>query len=256
MPEGHLIHRFAVDHSSLFGGRLVHVSSPQGRFADAGHVDSRILQDVDAHGKHLFYVFDHDALVHVHLGLTGRFVIGDEEVIPWARLRIEAERNVLHLIAPSKCELMTSLEAKELVSRLGPDPLRADAAPARALEHIARSDAPIGSLMLDQSVIAGVGNVLRAEILFLIGVDPNAPGSSLGQRTLELLWRETVRVMKQACERGSIITRPGGGSISDSAVEKRGRFVYKQERCGRCGTEIHKWTLAGRTAYACPRCQA
>jgi formamidopyrimidine-DNA glycosylase len=76
MPEGHTIHRAARDHECDLGGQLVKVSSPQGRFDTDAFVDARgraRLRRVDAYGKHLFYVFDRSRIVHVHLGLFGKF---------------------------------------------------------------------------------------------------------------------------------------------------------------------------------------
>ena len=72
MPEGHTIHRLARDHTPLLVGRTVTASSPQGRFAQgAALLDGRRVERIDPYGKHLFYVFEGDALLHVHLGLYG-----------------------------------------------------------------------------------------------------------------------------------------------------------------------------------------
>ena len=76
MPEGHTLHRLAHAHRARFAGHQVAVSSPQGRFADAALVDGRVLDEVTAHGKHLFAAFG-DRIVHVHLGLFGKVQEGD-----------------------------------------------------------------------------------------------------------------------------------------------------------------------------------
>jgi endonuclease VIII len=74
MPEGHTTHRLAVQHQRWYGGSPVGVPSPQGRFAAAAAVlDGQVLRRADAHGKHLFYVYQPDLVVHIHLGLYGAF---------------------------------------------------------------------------------------------------------------------------------------------------------------------------------------
>ena len=73
MPEGHTLHRLAGQLSTAFAGQVVQVSSPQGRFADAVHVDGTRLLGAASEGKHLFLEFERDLFVHVHLGLIGKF---------------------------------------------------------------------------------------------------------------------------------------------------------------------------------------
>ncbi|MEY2446090.1 MAG: endonuclease, partial [Ilumatobacteraceae bacterium] len=74
MPEGHTIHRIAIDHSAILRGKSVAVSSPQGRFAaDAALIDGVRLRRIEAYGKHLFYSWSNGLVGHVHLGLFGRF---------------------------------------------------------------------------------------------------------------------------------------------------------------------------------------
>ncbi|MGH3336662.1 MAG: DNA-formamidopyrimidine glycosylase family protein, partial [Nocardioides sp.] len=77
MPEGHTLHRLADQLSDAFAGRVVRVSSPQGRFADAVHVDGNRLLGAVSAGKHLFLEFEGDLFVHVHLGLIGKFDVHD-----------------------------------------------------------------------------------------------------------------------------------------------------------------------------------
>ena len=125
MPEGHTIHRLARDMSEL-EGTAVHASSPQGRFTDgAAIVDGEVLEQVQAHGKHLLLHFSSDHAVHVHLGMQGKwFRYADVSVppLPQVRLRLAGERVAWDLVAPSKCEVLDSAAVTALLSRLGPDP--------------------------------------------------------------------------------------------------------------------------------------
>ena len=109
VPEGHTIHRAARRHAELLAGQQVHAESPQGRFADgAAALDGHQLVRVDAHGKHLFYRFDDDLLLHVHLGLFGRFNVytaDPPEPRGALRLRMQAGDATVDLRGPTACEL-------------------------------------------------------------------------------------------------------------------------------------------------------
>lgn len=258
MPEGHLVHRYARDHGRLLSGRRVRAGSPQGRFAaEAARLDGGWVAKVEAYGKHLFYAWDSGDVVHVHLGMRGVFLESDADRVPppQVRLRLAAEERAVDLIAPATCELTDGAGRDAVVGRLGPDPLRAEASPAPVWERVRGSDRPIGALLLDQAVVAGIGNVLRAEGLFAAGLHPSAKGSELTRAEFTRLWRSLVRLMRRGMDEGRIITvRPRGRSAA-GVTEDEGRFVYRQERCRRCGSAVQTWELAGRTAYACPRDQ-
>lgn len=139
------------------------MSSPQGRFAKAAEVlDGRVLKRAEAHGKHLFHVYAADLVVHVHLGLYGSFT---EAALPVAsprgqvRMRLIGATHWTDLRGPAACELLTKAETAAVRARLGPDPLRRDADPGRAWDRISRSRAPLATLLMDQSVLAGVALV-------------------------------------------------------------------------------------------------
>ena len=106
MPEGHTLHRLARAQRRQFAGLPVHVTSPQGRFAGAALVDGRVLDDVTAHGKHLFAAFG-DRIVHVHLGLFGKYAAGPGDPPQprgAVRMRWVAESGWSDLRGPTACE--------------------------------------------------------------------------------------------------------------------------------------------------------
>ena len=181
MPEGHTVHRAARDHERDLRDSAVAVTSPQGRFDVRALVDARglaRLDRVEAYGKHLLYCFDGARIVHVHLGLFGRFHRRRSPAPPpraSTRMRLAGERITVDLVGPTACELVSAEQARRLVSRLGPDPLRLDADPEPFFAYVARSRSPIGVALLDQSVLCGVGNVYRAEVLHLLGIHPETP---------------------------------------------------------------------------------
>ncbi len=160
MPEGHTTHRLAQRHQRYYGGSPVALSSPQGRFTAAAAVlDGLVLQRAEAYGKHLFHLYQPDLVVHVHLGLYGIFT---ETMLPvqpprgQVRMRLIGSTHWTDLRGPTACELLTGHEADSVRARLGPDPLRRDADPDLAWARISRSRAPLATLLMDQSVLAGV----------------------------------------------------------------------------------------------------
>ncbi|HEY0450229.1 Fpg/Nei family DNA glycosylase [Actinophytocola sp.] len=268
MPEGHTLHRLARLHKKLYGGRPVEVTSPQGRFTTAASiVDGRVLRRAEAYGKHLFHIYGPDAIVHVHLGLIGTF---SDQPLPvtapvgQVRMRMVGETHVSDLRGPTVCELVDAARMSVVLAKLGPDPLRRNADPEKAWARLSRSRLPIAALLLDQAVLAGVGNVYRAEILFRHNVAPLVPGKELDHALWTDLWDDLVLLMRKGVRTGRIDTvrdehLPG---VSGRAPrrDRHGGEVYVYRRHGQpclvCGTEIAIAGLAGRNLYWCPTCQA
>lgn len=264
MPEGHTLHRIAKDHGKLLVGQHLRVSSPQGRFADAVMVDGQRLDRLEAYGKHLFYFWSNGLVGHVHLGLFGKFRIRrhDAGIAPdpvgAVRMRLSTDVVSIDLAGPTACTIGDEGDRATIVARLGPDPLRRDAKPQVAIDRIRKSRQPIGALLLDQSVMCGVGNVYRAEALFVNGIHPSRPGRDLDQAEGEALWSTVVAMLKQGVKDNRIITvdrreldLPKGRRV------RRGEatYAYKRDRCLRCSTPIQSVELAGRPCYFCPTCQ-
>ena len=269
MPEGHTLHRLARTLSATFGGRQVRVGSPQGRFdAGARQVDGSVLVDAQAWGKNLFVQFDADRFVHVHLGLYGTFDVHQDvaEVPPpvgEVRMRIATADAYGDLRAAITCALVTAPERDAVVARSGPDPLRPDADPDRAWARISRSSSPIGTLLMDQTVLAGVGNVYRAELLFRHRIHPLRPGRSLRAGQWQAMWDDLVELMADGVRTGTIDTvRP------EHTPEAMGRsprdddhdgevYVYRRagQPCHVCGRAVRTDVLGGRNLFWCGRCQ-
>lgn len=267
MPEGHTLHRLAADLNGAFAGRPVGSSSPQGRFgAEAARLDGRVLLDAEAFGKHLFVSFaDVPEQVHIHLGLYGSFVISPgvgRPVVGQVRWRIEGE-STADLRGPNACELLSPPEVDAILARLGPDPLRADADPDRAWHRIHRSNVSIAALLMDQSVLAGVGNVYRAEVLFRQGVAPMTAGRRIPRVRWQAMWDDLVMLMRVGVERGRIDTvrpehEPGAMGREPRADDHGGEvYVYRRDEqgCLVCDTPIRRRVIAGRNLFWCPGCQ-
>jgi endonuclease VIII len=265
VPEGHTLHRLATALDTAFAGQHVRVSSPQGRFAEsAALLDGRLLEGATAYGKHLFVDFDQDELVHVHLGLYGKFVVSratDEVPAPvgQVRMRLVSGATYADLRGATACELLVPAQRDLILDRLGPDPLRPDADPDLAWARIRKSRAPIGGLLMDQSVVAGIGNVYRAELLFRHRVDPYRPGSTLRVSTWRAMWADLVELMADGVRIGRIDTVRAEHLTERERRSRAGRrsYVYKRtgEPCRVCGTAVRTAELQARNLYWCPRCQ-
>jgi len=258
MPEGHTIHRIATDHFALLKGKPVAVSSPQGRFAaGAALVDGRRLRRLEPYGKHLFYHWSNGLVGHVHLGLFGRFNVYPRQPpldVPTVRMRLAVPKATIDLTGPTDCTIGTIDDRDRLVARLGPDPLRSDADPDRAFAAIARRVAPIGQLLLDQKVISGIGNVYRAEALFLNHIDPRRPGTAITRPVFDELWRTIVRMLCEGVAANRIVTLDRDEFEVPTGITRRGdtTYVYHRDICLLCGSPISTVELGGRPCYYCP----
>ena len=306
MPEGHSVHRLARQFGDVFTGERLAVSSPQGRFVHgAALLDGHSLTGSAAHGKHLFLEFEHGLLLHVHLGLYGawdfggdaRFrgassigaprKVGEREAydddgggpagyegppapVGAVRVRLAGAHGWADLRGATTCETITEAEAAAVLARLGPDPLLnlpGDRDSFTAGVQARRT--PLAALLMDQKVIAGVGNVYRAELLFRQGLDPWLPGKELSVEAAGRLWDDTVAMMSDGFRDGRIITTPprywsgpaggavrGGKSRSLPATEES-HFVYRRQGldCRDCGTPVALTELGARKLYWCPSCQ-
>jgi formamidopyrimidine-DNA glycosylase len=203
--------------------------------------------------------------VHVHLGLYGTFVVTPAVGLPvvgQVRWRIEAEATA-DLRGPNACELLMPPEVDARIARLGPDPLRPDADPERAWRRIHRSNTPIAALLMDQAVVAGVGNVYRAEVLFRNEVAPMTAGRRVTRKRWDAMWADLVDLMRDGVRTGRIDTvrREHEPEVMGRAPRDDDHggevYVYRrdQQDCLVCGTPVRRRVLAGRNLFWCPTCQ-
>ncbi|KNC19125.1 formamidopyrimidine-DNA glycosylase [Arthrobacter sp. RIT-PI-e] len=293
MPEGHSVHRLANQFASVFTDEKLAVSSPQGRFAaGAALLDGAILLSSLAHGKQLFLRFDEDRVLRVHLGLYGKWTFGGDATFHTAssmtlprrgeseavsgdddgasgdytgppapvgavRARLVSAHGWADLRGPTACEVITAAEEGTARAKLGPDPLQPDADGSVFQRKVMSSITPVGIQLMNQAVIAGIGNIYRAEVLFLQGINPWRPGKQLREDEAAGIWADTVRLMEDGVREGRIITT--------TAEARQGRpkrsapnYVYKRtgEPCRHCATPILTAVMAARNVFWCPRCQA
>ncbi len=257
MPEGHTIHGEAIDQRPMLVDQVLSASSPQGRFAEGAAVlDGQTCLAVEAFGKHLLYSFSGGSTLHLHLGLYGKFRKADspaEAPRGAVRLRLESVTHVVDVNGPNRCELLDGAGVAALTARIGPDVLRSDADPERAWARIGRSRTAIGVMLMDQSVLAGIGNIYRTEILWRQRLHPLRPGRTLSRPDFARIWSDAARLLALGVRERAIVTVEG-------AKRGPGRYgartnIFAKETCPCCSGPVTRMALAGRRAFACETCQ-
>jgi formamidopyrimidine-DNA glycosylase len=202
----------------------------------------------------------------VHLGLYGSFRISDRPagaVEGQVRLRLAGVDGHADLRGANACDLYGPDERAALIRKLGPDPLRAGADPDLAWRKISRSPLSMAELLMEQSVLAGVGNVYRAEVLFRAGLDPYLPGRELTEEQWKGIWTDLVELMAVGTAVGRIDT-----VREEHTPEAMGRpprkddhggevYVYRRngQPCLVCGTPVATAGVRDRNLFWCPGCQ-
>lgn len=184
------------------------------------------------------------------------------EPVGQVRVRLLNERVCADLRGPTACEVLPPEGVAAVLDRLGPDPANANTPGERDrfISRARRKRTPIGLVLMDQSVVAGIGNVYRAELLFRAELDPHTPAASLSERALGELWDDWAHLLDIGITVGQMITIDGlTGDDHLRALQERDErhWVYKLEGtpCKRCGASIALEEMANRKLYWCPGCQ-
>lgn len=253
MVEGDGCHRIAAEHRKSLVGRKMQAKSPNGRFKGGAQAIMKcggVLTRIEVHGKNMFYFFGQGSkvvVVHVHFGLAGAFAVykGEEPAVTGSvRLRLSTVDNGTPLVAHLSAMVVKhgpSSMYDSLTAKLGADPLREDAT-CDTLIKACSSSKPIGTVLVDQSVVAGVGNIYRSEILYEAGIHPKQPSNSLTEAEIVTLWNVAVKQMQQGFKTGSI-----WGT-------KNGAFCYGKKTSA-AGGKVKQFAMGGRSCYACSKRQ-
>ncbi|NDD25885.1 MAG: Fpg/Nei family DNA glycosylase [Actinobacteria bacterium] len=262
MPEGHSVQRTANWFNKHLAGSKVKVDSPQGRFSSSAKlVTNRKLVKARAIGKQLFLDFENNKTVRVHLGIYGKWRYFDSnkvESIGQVRARFYNADYLADLRGPTICEVIESSVVDQHKKRLGPDPTNPDPRKLnqeRFVTKVRASKSAIGLLLMNQSVISGVGNVYRAELLFRAKISPHRPGNTLTEKQALALWQDAVILMKVGVAKGFMVTRQE--QLKSKKIFDERNYVYKREGLGclRCRGSIALELMATRKLYWCPGCQ-
>jgi len=184
------------------------------------------------------------------------------EPVGQVRLRLLTSSICADLRGPTACEVLTHDQVDAVIAKLGPDPQHDSSRKAadKFVERLRKKSTPVGIQLMDQSVVAGIGNVYRAEMLFRAGIDPYRPGNLVSESEARALWRDWVKLLAIGIETGQMMTIDGlRGKEWEQAMSHRSErhWVYKREGllCRRCSTNIRVEELAARKLYWCPQCQ-
>ena len=132
--------------------------------------------------------------------------------------------------------------------------------PGKMFARIAKRRTPIATLLMDQSILAGIGNIYRAELLFRARLSPFRPGAEVGQPALEALWADACALMPDGMVDRRIVTtrREDRPHARGRALGEEAHYVYRRQGrpCFLCGTPIKTMDLGGRNLFWCPSCQA
>ena len=262
MPEGDSLHRLAAKLAPALEGREV-IAFTARRLPDdaARSVVGHVVASVTARGKNLLIRLDDDRVVHIHLRMEGR-------------VSIERPRSTFWKASPSEPDMRLAVRGAAVVGRrlpvlrlltasqerrapdlagLGPDLVREGWDEDEAVRRLrALADREIGDALLVQRAAAGIGNVYKSEVLFLEGIDPRAPLSSLADADLRALLRRASVLLRRNLGRGPRTTRPTLGGARLWVYGRGGR------PCLRCEAPIERvlsGPAPGRSTYFCPRCQ-
>lgn len=185
------------------------------------------------------------------------------EPIGAVRVRLLTDATCADLRGPTACDVLTPDEVQAVIAKLGPDPLvdTGRAAEDRFTATVLKKPTPICLLLMDQSVVSGIGNVYRAEMLFRARLNPHIPGRDLPEATVRALWKDWVKLLKIGVKTGQMMTMDGlSKSAYDGAMASRAdrHWVYHRTGlpCRVCGTSILMEEIGGRKLYWCPVCQA
>jgi endonuclease-8 len=254
MPEGDTIFRAARALGDALAGRtvtrFVSVFPHLTRVDHDTPLAGQSVTGVESLGKHLLITFSSGLVLRTHMRMQGSWHLyrpGERWQRAHHEMRIVIETADIHAVAFNVpvAEILTAaaLERSETLGRLGPDLLADDFDASAAALRIAASETEIGDALLDQSAIAGIGNIYKSESLFAAGVNPFIRAADLPRPTIDRIIDKAVRLMRAA--------------VADS---RRRPYVYRRagEPCRRCGSRISvkRQGVHARSTYWCPRCQA
>ncbi len=265
MPEGDTIHKVArVLGPVLSGERLERVWLRSG---GGGVLRGRRVERVHALGKHLLVSLEpwerHPDTLRVHLGMPGSW-----HLYPAGGKPKRSSRSVVVLLGTRRHDAVcfrapqvelgheAQMRRSGALALLGPDVLGTDFCPREAAQR-ARVPRALGEVLLDQTVVCGLGNVYRNELCFVAGVHPATPATALSEEALERMFEQARSWLLDNLGPWMRVTR--GPPPGPRSGEGDRHWVYgRQGRpCLRCGTRIRRFKQGGpaRVAYVCPRCQ-
>lgn len=274
MPEGDTIYRSARTLHKVLAGQVVTRFETAYAHIDRVNVDTPIVgqtvEKCEARGKHVLMFFSGGQILRTHMRMNGSWHVYRPGERWWRgphamRVCIGTAEWVAVAFDVPVAEFVTlrQLETTDPVARLGPDLLGATFDRDEAVRRIiASGHRAIAMTLLDQRIVAGIGNIYKSEVLFLSGVHPEAPSSAVPQSTLESMMDRARGLLRDNVMEGtspSIQTYRNLRQLSAASRHDDNVWVYgrRHKPCRKCGTpiEMKKMGLEARSTYWCPRCQ-
>ena len=274
MPEGDTIYRSARALGRALTGKVVTsfetALAPLASVDDNAPLQGRTIENIEARGKWLMIFFSSDLILVTHMLMSGSWHIyrtGERWRVPRRSMRciirVEGFEAVAFNVPVAKFFSARTLERNSMIPKLGPDLLRDDYDEAEARRRVlARPDEEIASVLLNQQVLAGLGNVYKCEVPFLCGVHPFRKVASLTPAELDCLLYQSLKLMRENVQENSedkILTYTGARRTTRSADQASRLWVYGRQGqpCRRCGTAVlmRKQGPGARSTYWCPQCQ-
>ncbi|MGC4117554.1 MAG: bifunctional DNA-formamidopyrimidine glycosylase/DNA-(apurinic or apyrimidinic site) lyase [Myxococcales bacterium] len=252
----------------MLGKRIVRAAAPKSRVLRdqsprkfGAALTGRRLEQVERKGKYLMLTFDQGVGLLAHLGMTGKIVRRlPAELEPYSRARFELRGEVIHLRDPRKFGRLSVYPASELptleeIAGLGPDAWEEPPTLQSLADAFGKTKRPVKVVLMDQAVVAGLGNIHVAESLFRAGIDPRRRADQLAPVELGKL----AAAIRESLAFALAKLTPIQGDVA--YVEEPGTvnpfLVYGKagEKCPRCGAELRSTVQGGRTTHFCPGCQ-
>jgi endonuclease-8 len=274
MPEGDTIFRAARSLHKVLAGHVVTRFETAYAHIDRVNVDTpiagRTVERCESAGKHLLIRFSGDLILRTHMRMNGSWHLYRHGERWWRgpqamRVRIDTADWVAVAFNVPVAEFVTprQLETSDPVAQLGPDLLGVEFNRHEAIRRIVASGArPIAMTLLDQRIVAGIGNVYKSEVLFLSGVHPEVPSSEVPLPVLEAMMDTARRLLRDNVVEGTsgqIQTYRNLRQFSVGSSNDENLWVYgrRDKPCRKCATpiEMKKMGLEARSTYWCPSCQ-
>src|SRR5580704_3501359 len=278
MPEGDTIYRAARAMQKAIGGKVVKGFetglAKLARVDDDASLVGRVVERVESRGKWLLIYFSGDLILVTHMLMSGSwhlYRLGERWRMGRAKMRVvirvEDWEAVAFNVPIAEFHTARSLERSSEVPKLGPDVLGAEFTVEGGVGRLAayaaeRPEAEVGVVLLNQRVMAGLGNVFKSEVAFAAGVNPFRAMRTVTPREMERMVEFSKRYMTANVADGSgdgIVTYSGNRQTTHAMDREERLWVYRRqgEECRRCGATVmmRRQGVQARSTYWCPECQ-
>lgn len=250
-------------------GRVAHVRPDMVTPADfdfTAAVTGRAIERVARRGKRIVFYLDDANRFFIHLGMTGRLTVepADEPVQPHTHLIVDlndasgravGRRDQLRFRDPRRFGEIRWLGCEDCDERMGPEPLVMRT--SQLARKLARTTRAIKNALMDQNVVAGLGNIYVDESLYDAGIHPLAPANALGDEQVARLSKSIKKILRRAIRHRGSTLRDYVDADGTSGGFQRLHRVYDRagDPCRNCGTAIERIVLGGRSTHFCAKCQ-